>query len=84
MFRFVHTVDHRIDSASLPFEERRILRRSAPERLGFDLPAPGMPILEMRAFHPPPPLRPATSLRVRLGLWLMAWGQRLAGPDIAS
>jgi hypothetical protein len=40
------TVDHRIDSSPLPFEERRVLRRSAPERLRFDAPSPTGPFGE--------------------------------------
>ena len=73
-------VDHRIDA--LPLEERRVLRRSAPERLRFEPPG---------SAHPPVPVRPApgpvprpSRLRVRLGEALMALGRRLAGPDIAS
>ncbi len=71
------TVDHRIDSVSLPWEERRAPRRSAPERLRFDLPAPGPGVT---ALGPPQAARPSR-LRVRLGEWLMAIGQRLAGAD---
>lgn len=75
------TVDHRIDSA-LPFEERRVLRRSQPERLRFDPPAPG--ILLQAVVPEPRPLKAPSRLRVRLGEVLMALGRRLARPDLAT
>ena len=53
------TVDHRIDTSPLPCEERRVLRRSATERLSFDLPSPGYPELKPTAQHPPEPIREA-------------------------
>jgi hypothetical protein len=58
------TVDHRIDSF-LPLEERRVLRRSAPERLRFEPPGPALiPV----ALEPvPQPLRRPSRLRVWLG-----------------
>lgn len=77
-----HAVEHRIDSVSLPWEERRSPRRSTPERLRFDLPPPSL-ARPLVVAEPRPPRRPLR-LRVRLGEWLMALGQRLAGPDIAS
>ena len=68
------TVDHRIDSSSIPFEERRILRRSAPERLRFDLPAPGHPLLRAVAQHPPEPIRAAPQGRfARFAAVLRLW-----------
>ncbi|TNC74679.1 hypothetical protein [Rubellimicrobium roseum] len=80
MTPFLPPVDHRIASPSLPYEERRTLRRSAPERLRFDLPAPGTPVAP-RALAPAPPVRAPSRLRVRIGLALMAWGRRLAMPS---
>ena len=73
-------VDHRIPS--LPYEERRVPRRSQPERLRFEPPGPG--ILPRAVAHEPQPIRRPSRLRVRLGAFLMALGQRLAGPDIVS
>ena len=49
------TVDHRIDTSS--FEERRVLRRSSPEPLRFDLPSAGHPQLRPVARHPLEPIR---------------------------
>lgn len=73
-------VDHRIDS--LPFEERRVLRRSAPERLRFKPPG-SVPL--PRAVRPAPlPIRRRARLWVRLGEALIALGRRLAGPEVAS
>ena len=73
-------VDHRIDV--LPFEERRVMRRSAPARLRFE--PPGFAPLP-RAVRPAlRPIRRPSRLRVRLGEALIALGQRLAGPEIAS
>jgi hypothetical protein len=72
-----HTVDHRIGPSFLPHEERRVLRRSAPERLRFDLPSPGAPILRPATRHPAEPMRPSR-LRAWLGRRLIAWGHRLA------
>lgn len=73
------TVDHRIDS-SLPLEERRSLRRSAPERLRFEPPGPSV-----RAPVPDPTPTPMrrSRLRLALGRALIAWGQRLAEPSTA-
>ncbi|MBP1805715.1 hypothetical protein [Rubellimicrobium aerolatum] len=73
-------VDHRIGPSPLPFEERRALRRHAPEALRFDLPPPGP--LSVPVAVPPPadPARAPVALRVRLGLALISWGRRLAGP----
>jgi len=51
-------VDHRIDSSPLPFEERRVVRRTAPERLRFDLPPPGQ-TLPQAVSHAPEPMRSA-------------------------
>lgn len=76
------TVDHRIDSA-LPFEERRILRRSAPDRLRFEPPAIGL-LVPVAVAPAPRPLRRPSRLRIWLGERLMALGHRLAGADIAS
>ena len=74
------TVDHRIDV--LPFEERRTLRRSAPERLRF--PPLGFAPLP-RALRPAPSaIRRPSRLRVRLGEVLIALGRRLAEPEAAS
>ncbi len=75
------TVDHRIDSL-LPLEERRVLRRSAPERLRFEPPGPGL--IPTPVTPAPRLIRGPSRLRVRLGWALMALGRRLAGPDIAS
>ncbi|TNC50134.1 hypothetical protein FHG66_09240 [Rubellimicrobium rubrum] len=76
-----HTVDHRIDHTSLPFEERRVLRRSSPERLRFDCPAATTQFLRLGDLPPPEPamVRPSW-LRMRLGSMLIAWGQRLTAP----
>jgi hypothetical protein len=62
-------VEPRLDPSSLPSEERRVLRRSAPERLRLDLPAPGWPplLIEARA-HPPVAQREDGG-----------WARRLAG-----
>lgn len=76
------TVDHRIDSVSLPWEERRVPRRSTPERLRFDLPGPE-PRLLYSTVEPPRAWRPSR-LRLWLGERLMAAGQRLAGADAPS
>ena len=73
------TVDHRIGS-SLPFEERRTLRRSAPERLRFE--PPGLAVLPPATDHTLPLARPSR-LRLALGRALIAWGQRLAEPSTA-
>ena len=73
-------VDHRIDF--LPHEERRVLRRSAPERLRLE-PSGLAPL--PRAVQPSPrPIRRPSRLRVRLGEVLIALGRRLAGPELAS
>ncbi len=80
MFLPLHSTDHRIGPSPFPFEERRILRRSSPEHLRFDLPAPGTPAPSFWRIHPPEPIRPPSGLRVRLGRLLIAWGQRLAAP----
>ncbi len=76
------TVDHRIDSVSLPWEERRVPRRASPERLRFDLPGPA-PLPVFVVTQPVRARRPSW-VRIRLGEWLMALGQRLAGADIPS
>ena len=47
-------VDHRIGSSPLPFEERRVVRRSAPERLRFDLPPPGHSLVQPVSYPPEP------------------------------
>ena len=52
------TVDHRIDSSPLPYEERRILRCSAPEVLRFDLPSPGRPEIRPSGHQAPDVRRP--------------------------
>jgi hypothetical protein len=75
------TVDHRIDSV-LPFEERRVLRRSAPERLRFE--PPGPTLIPTPVASAPRPIRRPSRLRVWLGERLVALGHRLAGPDITS
>jgi hypothetical protein len=74
------TVDHRIDSA-LPWEERRVLRRSVPERLRFDPPGPAL--IPVAMAPPPRPLRRPSRLRVWLGQRLIALGHRLAAPGTA-
>jgi hypothetical protein len=51
-------VDHRIDHDVLPIEERKVIRRSAPERLRLSLPAPGTPVVIVGAVPPPPPMSP--------------------------
>lgn len=66
---------------SIPSEERRVLRRSRPERLRFE--PPGAMILPRAVIPLPRPLAPPSRLRVRLGRFLAALGHRLAGPDIA-
>lgn len=76
MLPLFYAVDHRIDPSPLPFEERRALRRSAPERLHFNLPGPGLPVLYCAASAAPRPM--SKPIRVRVGLLLVAWGQRLA------
>ena len=73
-------VDHRIPS--LPHEERRVPRRSQPERLRFE--PPELSMLPQSIVPEPRPIRARARFRVRLGCFLMALGQRLAGPDIAS
>lgn len=73
------TVDHRIDY-SLPLEERRSLRRSAPERLRFEPPGPA--VLPPATDDAPRPIQPSR-LRQALGRALIAWGQRLAEPSTA-
>jgi hypothetical protein len=71
------TVDHRIGS-HLPLEERRTLRRSAPERLSFEPPGLGM---LPRALEPAPrPIRPSR-LREALGRALIELGERLTRPS---
>lgn len=75
------TVDHRIGSF-FPLEERRVLRRSAPERLRFELPGPALIPVDVEP-APRPPRRPSR-LRVWIGERLMALGHRLAGADLAS
>ncbi len=50
-------VDHRIGSSPQPFEERRILRRSAPERLRFDPPSAGGSFVDLRPTLEPEPAR---------------------------
>lgn len=71
----------RVDTL-LPLEERRVLRRSAPERLRFE--PPGLVQHPLVVLGEPRPHRRPSALRVRLGEALMALGQRLAGADIAS
>jgi hypothetical protein len=68
------TVDHRVDSSSPPFEERRVLRRSAPERLRFDVPSPGLPRAKPEAPHPAGPPHDATVGRfARFASMLRLW-----------
>lgn len=57
-------VDHRIDHDILPVEERKVIRRSAPERLRLTLPAPGTPVVIVGAVPPPPPLAPGLFSRL--------------------
>ena len=73
------TVDHRIGS-SLPLEESRTLRRSAPERLRFE--PPGFAVLPPATADAPSLAKPSR-LRLPLGRALIAWGQRLAEPSTA-
>ncbi len=56
-------VDHRIDHDILPVEERKVIRRSAPERLRLSLPAPGTPVVIVGAVPPPPPMSPGLLAR---------------------
>ena len=68
------TVDHCIDSSPLPYEERRVVRRSAPERLLFDLPSSGYLDLKPTAQHPPEPIREARQGRfARFAATLRLW-----------
>ncbi|WP_210527038.1 hypothetical protein [Rubellimicrobium arenae] len=76
------SVDHRIDTSSRPFEERRVLRRSGPERLRFDLPATALPFVDLKDLPPVEPAPRRRALRVRVGLVLIACGQRLAAPAL--
>lgn len=59
-------------------EERRVLRRGAPERLRLDLPAPGWPPVFLRAEPFAPPDAPAPPA----GGWVgrIVRGVRLAAP----
>ena len=67
------TVDHRIDSSSLSFEERRVLRRSGPERLRFDVPPPGMPSTGPEAQRPPGQVGEARGRFARFAAMLRLW-----------
>lgn len=71
----------RVDTL-LPLEERRVLRRSRPERLRFE--AQGLLAHPPFTLDEPRPRRRPSALRIRLGEALMALGQRLAGADLAS
>jgi hypothetical protein len=67
------TVDHRIDSSPLPYEERRVLRRSAPQALRFDLPSPGRLAVRPVAHPLPEPSRGRFSrFAAMLRLWAPA------------
>jgi hypothetical protein len=61
-------VDHRIDHDILPVEERKVIRRSQPERLRLSIPAPGTPVVIVATHAPLPPISP--SLLARLREWL--------------
>ena len=68
------TVDHRIDLSSTPFEERRVLRRSGPERLRFDLPPPGLSRITPEARPLSAPRREASGGRfARVAAMLRLW-----------
>lgn len=47
-------VELRLDPSPRPLEERRVLRRSAPEHLRFDQPAPAGPLLVIEPRWQPP------------------------------
>ena len=50
--------DLRVDSnPSVPFEEKRVIRRSQPESLRLILPPPGAPFLTYAPTRPPDPVR---------------------------
>jgi hypothetical protein len=70
MYLPLTTADRRIGSPDpLPPEERRVLRRGAPERLAFDPPPPGLPLVAPH--RPPLPLAGPGTER--------GWLRRLAG-----
>jgi hypothetical protein len=52
MHPFFTVVDHRVDQDYLPLEERRIIRRSQPERLRLTLPGPGAPFVNVTPVRP--------------------------------
>lgn len=58
-----YVVDHRIDHDVLPVEERRVIRRSQPERLRFE-PLPVPPLMVVGAAPPPPPVARPLAARV--------------------
>lgn len=68
-------VDHRFGQDPLPLEERRVIRRNRPERLGLGLPSPGLPVVTFAAAHPPAPLRPRRPWQVVLRLWAQLRGR---------
>jgi len=68
------TVDHRIDTSSSRFEERRVLRRSAPEHLRFNMPMAGMPAARPEAQQPTGPARATSGGRfARFAAMLRLW-----------
>ncbi|EYD77578.1 hypothetical protein Rumeso_00744 [Rubellimicrobium mesophilum DSM 19309] len=68
------TADHRIGSSPLPFEERRVLRRSAPERLRFDPPSPGGSLRGALAVRDPQPARSSSPGRfARFAAMVRLW-----------
>jgi hypothetical protein len=77
------SVDCRFDSVRLPWEERHGPRRAAPERLRFDLPGPAA-APSFHAIGSSGARRRPSRLRLWLGEWLMALGQRLVGADMPS
>jgi hypothetical protein len=71
------TADHRIGSFH-PLEERRVLRRSGPERLGFA--PPSLSLLPTVLEPVPAPIR-RSRLREALGRALIDLGERLTRPS---
>lgn len=65
-----YVVDHRIDRhASVPLEEKRIVKRNQPEPLRLSLPAPGVPLVHyapVRATAPKPETPDRASWLARL------------------
>ena len=69
MLPLLPQVGLRADHTSLPLEERRPVRRGAPQALRFDAAAPGWPPLRIDPVPPPVPARQGGGWGWLAALW---------------